>query len=699
MRRRIALASLTFLLALLLPGTSQAAPEPGDGGRSDRGAAYVLADVDGDGLSDGLEAHLRGIARDRRVSVVVTFDGPGGVRSAREAVGAFDVVRRFQLVSGFAATMTKAQVLALARAPGVFRVEEDVEVHAFMDAADRDFGTERARADFGVTGAGIEVCVVDTGVDPNHEQLDGKAPIAFYDAVSGLTSPYDDNGHGTHVAAIAVGDSTGGPAAATFGGVAPGASLSAAKVLSSLGSGSLSQVIAGIDWCAARPSARVISMSLGTSAPSDGQDGVSQAANNAAAAGKVVVVAAGNSGDEPTTIGSPGAAAGAITVGAVAEWSAPTGSANHSDGVFLAPFSSRGPTLDGRVKPDIVSPGVSITSARAGTSAGYVTYSGTSMATPFVSGTVALALEEASGWDPTAVRSALEGTAADRGVAGKDIDYGAGLVDGHAFVATAAGGTGGTSFPTSSHVDGTVADHGLWTHAFSVEASGLDVPIAATVLIEGAPVCVFGFFGVCFDYDWGPDLEARLLDPNGAELDLSTCPLGDECGNGRQETVHAMPTVAGTYTLQVFPTEDAPHNGRGGSFTVDLSTGPIGGSSPPPPPPPPPPASTMHVGDLDGSAAPSGKNWVATVAVTVHDGSEAVLAGVTVTGTWGGRSSTTCTTGSGGSCSVSKRFAGKTASATFTVTGLSLSGSTYEAAANHDPDGDSNGTSVTVLRP
>jgi serine protease AprX len=699
MRRSVAIVFL--VLVLLQPAASNAAPERAATRSADSSIDALLADLDADGLSDAFEARLRRLASSARVSVVVTFDGPGGVATARDAVGSFVVTRRFDLVRGFAATMTKAQAQDLAAQPGVFRVEQDVRVRAFLDSADADFGTERARADFGVTGAGVEVCIVDTGVDPNHEQLDGKAPIAFFDAVAGLAIAYDDNGHGTHVAGIAVGDSTGGADAPRYGGVAPGAALSAAKVLNAAGSGSMAQVMAGIDWCAARPSVRVISMSLGTSAASDGNDGISRSVNSAVAAGKVVVVAAGNSGDDPRTVGSPGAATGAITVGAVAEHSAPPGAANHSDGIYLADFSSRGPTLDGRIKPDIASPGVSITSADAGTTGGYVTFSGTSMATPFISGTVALALQASPSWGPAEVRTALEGSAADRGAPGKDNEYGAGLVDGHAFVATAAGMTGGTTFPTWSGFSAGVADHGLWSHAFEIAPADLGVPIAATIIIDGAPVCVASFFGLCLDYDWGPDLEARLIDPNGVQLDLSTCPIGDECGNGRQETVHAMPTVAGSYRLEVFPTEDAPHNGRGGTFRVDLSTGPIGGTPPPPPPPPPPPQpKIVHVGDLDGSATPSTHSrWRAAVVITVHDVTDAPRSGVTVRGSWDGGSTVSCVTNSAGTCSITKLFSNSKTRTTFAVTRLSLSGYTYDAVSNHDPDGDSTGTSIVVLRP
>src|SRR4029450_8360925 len=115
------------------------------------------------------------------------------------------------------------------------------------------------------------------------------------------TTPHDAHGHGTHVASIAVGDGTGGPQAATFGGVAPGASLSVAKVVNSLGSGTASQVIAGIDWCADRPNVSVISMSLGGSVASPGRDAISLSVNRAVAEkGKVVVVAAGNSGEVGT---------------------------------------------------------------------------------------------------------------------------------------------------------------------------------------------------------------------------------------------------------------------------------------------------------------------------------------------------------------------------------------------------------------
>jgi len=598
--------------------------------------------------------------------------------------------------------LARYQAEALASRPEVFRVEEDFEVEATMDAADRDFGTEAARQTFGVTGAGVEVCIVDTGIDPAHEQLDsksslGQTSIAFFDAVAGRTVAYDDHGHGTHVASIAVGDGTGGAQADTYGGVAPGASLSVAKVLNAAGSGTESQVIAGIDWCAGRPNVRVISMSLGTSTPSDGLDALSQAVNNAVSQGKVVVVAAGNSGDDGK-VGSPGAAQNALTVGAVAEWSAPPGASNHSDGLYLAYFSSRGPTIDGRLKPDIVAPGVTIRAAKAGTSAGYVDFSGTSMATPFVSGTVALALEGQPAWTTADVRSAVEGTAQDRGPAGKDGDWGAGVLDGFAVVARAKGASGQTAFPAHAYVPGSVPNHGTWTYSFTLGSGDLGLPIAATIIIEGAPVCVLSWFGICLEYNWGPDLDAELLDPAGAVIATSTCAAGEECGIGRQETLHALPTTTGTYSIRVFPFEGAPFNGQGGTFSTELSAG-AAGAPPPPPPPPPPPQQTVHVGDLDRSTTAGPRRWTATVTITAHDGSHALLAGVVVSAVWQGGATATCTTDVNGMCSVTRQVQKAKSSIWLQVTGLSKSAFTYEASANHDPDADSDGTTITVPKP
>jgi serine protease AprX len=327
-----------------------------------------------------------GRTREDAHEIVVATDGSLTLPRIHRAAGPFAISRVLGLVDGFAARLTAGQIRRLASMTGVVRIDHDAKVTITMDAARSDYGVDAARAGSGLTGSGVNVCVLDTGVDPTHEQLDSKS-IVWSDFIAGAATPYDDHGHGTHVASIAVGDGVGGAQASRFGGVAPAAGLWAGKVLDEQGSGDESGIVAGIEWCAAAPEVDVISMSLGTALPSDGSDVLSLAVNAAVADGKVVVAAAGNSGDAPDTIASPGAAADAITVGAASEWSAATGAANHSDGIYLAYFSSRGgDTFAGDMKPDIVAPGVTIKAANANTGTGYIVHSGTSMATPFAAG-------------------------------------------------------------------------------------------------------------------------------------------------------------------------------------------------------------------------------------------------------------------------------------------------------------------------
>lgn len=881
MRRKLSSISILFLVAFAVARPAAAAPATGPAAMGPHTSrAGTLSDTDRDRISDAFEPELDSAAASKTFGVVVTFR-PGtddAADQARDSVGSFSLSREYEIIPGFAGEMTAGQIRGLAHNPNVHRIEEDITIAAALDHSRADFGIDRARADFpGVTGVGIDVCVADTGVDGGHEQLNSKT-ITWTDTTTPNPSPtpIDPHGHGTHVASILLGDGTGGGNAATFRGVAPEADLFAARVLDANGNGDDSWIIDGIEWCVAQ-GVDVISMSIGTLEGSDGLDALSLAVNNAVAAGVVTVVAAGNSGDAPESVGSPGAATGAITVGAAAEWSAPpnAGASRHSDGVYLAPFSSRGPTVGGATtKPDVVGPGVTVAAAMAGTTATYVTYSGTSMATPFVAGTAALALQANPSLTPAAVRALIEGTAQDRGPSGKDDDWGAGLLDGYAVVAeaAAAGAYEPTAFPTYSRIAGTVADNGLWAFDFWVSPDDLDVPIAAMITAEGNLICVLPFGRDCFAWEWSPDLEARLRAPNGTILAESTCAADDECGVGRQETVHAMPTVAGAYRVEVYTFGDWPNNGTGGSFWLDLSHGPVGPVTPPPGNQPPvadagadrsaadddgngtedilldggassdpdgtiaswswseggselgtgptpvvllgvgfhtitltvtdddgaqdtdtvvvtvaanqaPTANAgadatvndsdgsgaesvsldgsgsddpdggitsyvwseggteiatgatptvtlalgthtltlavtdnggatdadtvvvtvtqsvaMHVGDLDTSFTGRGGK-TPTITITVHDASHAPVAGVTVTGSWSVGGTASCITGADGRCSVTKNFAKKQTSMTFTVTGLSRAGYTYQSGANHDPDGDSSGSAITITKP
>jgi len=251
----------------------------------------------------------------------------------------------------------------------------------------------------GLTGKGVKVAVLDTGIDATHPDLSGGKVVASADfAESGSTT--DHFGHGTHVASIVAG--AGARAAGARKGVAFAASLLNGKVLDDFGFGSESGIIAGMEW-AARQQARVVNMSIG-GWPTDGTDPMSQAITRLTARYRTLfVVAAGNSGPGAQTVENPGVATAALTVGAV----------DASD--RLADFSGRGPRFgDYAMKPDITAPGVDIVAARAaGTALGdpvnqwYTRLTGTSMATPHVAGAAAIMAQRWPAWTPARIKAVL----------------------------------------------------------------------------------------------------------------------------------------------------------------------------------------------------------------------------------------------------------------------------------------------------
>ncbi|ADB29197.1 peptidase S8 and S53 subtilisin kexin sedolisin [Kribbella flavida DSM 17836] len=284
---------------------------------------------------------------------------------------------------------------------GVSKVWLDGKVKPVLDRSVAQIGAPAAWQ-AGLEGSGIEVAVLDTGVDAHHPDLAGKVQKAE-DFSGSPTGAEDHFGHGTHVAATIAG--TGAGAGGTRKGVAPKADLLVGKVLGDDGSGYESWIIAGMEWAAAE-GAKVVNMSLGGGA-TDGTDPLSQAVNDITAdSGTLFVVAAGNEGQDQS-VGTPGAAAAALTVGAV----------DRNDA--LADFSSRGPRVgDSGLKPEITAPGVDIVAARAtGTAMGtpldnlYTAASGTSMATPHVAGAAVLLAQAHPDWTADRIKNALTSTA------------------------------------------------------------------------------------------------------------------------------------------------------------------------------------------------------------------------------------------------------------------------------------------------
>ncbi|MGW8949088.1 S8 family serine peptidase [Streptomyces sp. NPDC055709] len=296
----------------------------------------------------------------------------------------------------------------------------DQKVRPTLDRSTAQINAPAAWA-AGHHGDGVKVAVLDTGADQTHPDLAGRVSEAKDFSGSGSTK--DHFGHGTHVAATAAG--SGAASDGLRKGVAPRADLLVGKVLGDDGYGSESQVVAGMEWAAAQ-GAKVINMSLGADMQTDGTDPMSLAVNELTrSSGALFVVAAGNSGGRgDMTVGSPGAADAALTVGAV----------DRDDS--LAGFSSRGPRYgDKAVKPDITAPGVGIVAARAaGTTMGapidehYVAADGTSMATPHVAGAAALLAGQHPDWSAQQLKDALISTS--RTVSGQvPTQQGGGRVD------------------------------------------------------------------------------------------------------------------------------------------------------------------------------------------------------------------------------------------------------------------------------
>ncbi len=354
--------------------------------------------------------------------IVVFNDNQGMVSALDDQVATFaadndaTVLQQYDLINGIAIRVPGADAAAkLGALKNVKYVEPNIEFHATLEQAGPIVGAPQSW-DLGYTGKGITVALVDTGIDGTHPDLKGRI-TSFKDFVLGKTTAYDDFGHGTHCAGI-----IGGSGAASNGkykGMAPEVTFIGIKVLGKDGSGSLDNILAGINY-AASTDARIISMSLGSNDHSQAMD---DAVTKAVAGGKVVICAAGNSGPGAKTIGCPADTPNALTVGAT----------DKSDNI--ASFSSRGPTKDGRIKPDVCAPGKDIVSTRAtGTNDGkaidnyYLSMSGTSMATPMVSGIVADLLQKKPDLTPAQVKDIMEKTAKRLGSGVPNNNYGYGRV-------------------------------------------------------------------------------------------------------------------------------------------------------------------------------------------------------------------------------------------------------------------------------
>lgn len=255
-------------------------------------------------------------------------------------------------------------------------------------------GYRRSGIDEKTAGRGVCAAILDTGA-ARHPDLAGRI-ADFKDFIGNKISCYDDSGHGTHVAGILAGN--GRLSAGMYSGMAPAATILPAKVLDSSGNGNVENVLRGIDWIRAvrkEYQIRIVNISVGTQPELKEQQKLSllEAVEELWDEGMVVVVSAGNYGPGEGTVAVPGSSPKVITVGVP---DSPLYSGAPVSGRRKLNYSGRGPTADCVVKPDIFAPGTGIISCNAGYGAAgqppYIMKTGTSMATPVVSGAAACLL-------------------------------------------------------------------------------------------------------------------------------------------------------------------------------------------------------------------------------------------------------------------------------------------------------------------
>jgi subtilisin family serine protease len=350
---------------------------------------------------------------------------------------------KLDIINGHVLELPNRVLAQLAAHPAVFRVHEDRDTFTHNYRTAWTVGATTVVQTMGLTGRGVGVAVIDSGITPYHDDLTAGASATLYpygnqrvakfvDFVNGRALPYDDNGHGSHVAGTILGN--GADSSGQKAGMAPGASLVSLKVLDLNGQGKISNILAALNWVALNAATyqiRVVNLSVGAAVKESFlTDPLTLAAKALTDRGIVVVAAAGNLGKNAAGLAqyggitAPGNAPWVLTVGA----SSTQGTPSRADDIMGA-YSSRGPTyLDWSAKPDLVAPGTGTMSLAVPGSTFYsskapylvkgsngqlvyLALTGTSMAAPVVSGTVALMLQANPALTPNLVKGILQYTA------------------------------------------------------------------------------------------------------------------------------------------------------------------------------------------------------------------------------------------------------------------------------------------------
>jgi len=500
----------------------------------------------------------------------------------------------------------------------------------------------------GYYGQGMVVATLDTGVDLNHLDL---APNwrggsnSWFDPHNEHPLPYDADGHGTGVMGLMIGgDSTG-----VYIGAAPGAQWIAAKIFNDAGTSDYAKIHQSFQWVldpdqdAATDDAPDIvnnSWALTKTDVCFGEFAADIALLRAADI--AVVFSAGNFGPNDYTSVEPANDPGSLSVGAVDYYRT------------VLTTSSRGPSAcDGYYYPGLVAPGNSVYTAALTSSGAFpqsVQYgTGTSFASPHVAGVMTILKSAAPDATVDELESAVVGGALDLGVAGLDNASGAGYLD------------------------------AVESYYLLVAAPGNNPPIAtddAYGTPQNAPLTVVAPGVLSNDTDVESDALTASLTTGPANGTLAL-----ETDGSFSYTPNAGFLGADSFT---YVANDALAASNVATVTIAVTQ-----------------ADTKHVGDLDIRAQTGRNVWRTIVTVTVHDNNDRRLEGVVVDGSWAPTATGTCTTDAVGHCSITGPFLSRAtvASTAFTVTSLTGAGGAYASVDNHDPDGDSDGTSISIARP
>jgi hypothetical protein len=671
--------------------------------------------------------------------------------------GSVGEVISFWVFNGLTVEAMPAVITELAGRPDILRITADEVIEFAPDEnpenpveANIEHVNAPALWALGIRGQGVVVANLDTGVSVSHPDLAAQwrgGTNSWYDPYGENPSePVDFNGHGTRTMGVMVGRDASGSAI----GIAPEAQWIAVKIFNNQGSATTTGIHLGYQWLldpdgnpATADAPHVVNSSWGYAYPGCNLE-FQFDLQALRAAGILPVFSAGNAGPGSSTSVSPANYPEAFAVGAV----------DNFDQIY--PLSSRGPSACGEpvtTFPELVAPGVNILSSDLyGT---YFASSGTSLAAPHVTGGLALLLSAFQTLSVSEQADAIMLSALDLGLPGPDNDFGYGRLDIYAayLYILANGGIPSTPMPTPT--PSFTPDPPSPTPTLPPTATSTPQPSPTPTatpeslinLALNRTVSVSSTFDSAhsgskavdgsMQTSWQTKRKSKLATewlqvdlgslytiseihllwdiyyPTRYDLQISADQLtwitvySTTAGSGGNESVTFDPLVARYIKMISYAWSDG--NLRCGLFEFEVMGLPDGMEPTPtatlsPTWTPTPGADIpIHVGDLDGSGTAGANNrWNAEVTIRVHDAAELPVSGAVVSGAWSGgvSGSASCQTDSAGLCAVMfGNIRGNLNSVAFTVTSLSFGSAPYDSSANHDPDGDTNGTTITVLRP